>query len=284
MSGVDKLLLIETSSAVGTVALAVGDRVAETRIETPREQTERILASIDELLEEAALDLRDLDALVFGRGPGSFTGLRVAAAVVQGLGLATGKPIVSVSSLAALAARALAAHAAAERVLCCVDARMGEVYFGTFVRAASAELSRTVQSGAQSGTVQSGAQSGAAQSGPQSGTASFGATSTARDAAADMARSDACGLVVAETDEAIGPPAAVTRATPPYLAVGDGCAAHAAALAPLLAGASHIDSSLLPRARDLLAGAREEIRQGRLQSLESALPVYLRGADAWRRS
>jgi tRNA threonylcarbamoyladenosine biosynthesis protein TsaB len=125
-----KLLAIETSSSTGSIALAVGSAVAETTIATPREQTPRILGIVDELLSKAELKLGDLDGLVFGRGPGSFTGLRVAAAVAQGLSFSTGVPIVSVSSLAALAQRGFGRGA--ERALCCVDARMGEVYWASF--------------------------------------------------------------------------------------------------------------------------------------------------------
>jgi tRNA threonylcarbamoyladenosine biosynthesis protein TsaB len=134
-----KLLAIETSSSTGSIALGIGADVIEQSIATPREQTPRILAIIDELLAEAGLKLKDLDALVFGRGPGSFTGLRVAAAVVQGLSFAAGPPIVSVSSLAALAERDAATRQAAadredHRILCCIDARMSEVYTACFQR------------------------------------------------------------------------------------------------------------------------------------------------------
>lgn len=132
------LLAIETSSAVGSIALEVDGQVAERTIATPREQTERVLGLIDELLAAAGIALTALDAIVFGRGPGSFTGLRVAAAVAQGLGFAAGTPLVPVSSLAALAQRGFdTAHPARGReapleALCLVDARMGELYSACF--------------------------------------------------------------------------------------------------------------------------------------------------------
>lgn len=133
----ERLLAIETSSATATIALAVGDSVAESTIATPREQTVRALGIVDELLTGAGLRLADLDALVFGQGPGSFTGLRVAAAIAQGLSLGSGRPIVPVSSLAGLAQRAFSGRApgadSVGRVLCCVDARMGEVYSASFM-------------------------------------------------------------------------------------------------------------------------------------------------------
>jgi len=126
-----KLLALETSSMRASVALAAGAELREIQIETPREQTAQILPAIERLLAEAGWSLEALDAIVFGRGPGSFTGLRVAAAVAQGLALATERPLVGVSSLEALAQRAYQEHGV-QRALTCVDARMHEVYWAAF--------------------------------------------------------------------------------------------------------------------------------------------------------
>lgn len=126
-----KLLALETSSAIGSIALAVGGELHEREISTAREQTQKMLPLVHDLLDSAGLALLDLDAIVFGRGPGSFTGLRIAAATAQGLGLASGRPLVAVSSLAGLAQRAWREHAI-ERSLICVDARMGEVYWAEY--------------------------------------------------------------------------------------------------------------------------------------------------------
>jgi tRNA threonylcarbamoyladenosine biosynthesis protein TsaB len=126
-----RLLGIETSSSVGSVALAIDGHVAAREMATPREQTEQLLALVDALVRDAGISLRDLDAIVFGRGPGSFTGLRVAVAVVQGLAVVSGVPLVAVSSLRCIAQRAAREHGC-ERALVCVDAHMGEVYFGEF--------------------------------------------------------------------------------------------------------------------------------------------------------
>jgi tRNA threonylcarbamoyladenosine biosynthesis protein TsaB len=126
-----KALGIETSSARGSVALAIDGDSRERTIATPREQADKLLELTSELLGEARLELGDLDALVFGRGPGSFTGLRVAAAVAQGYALAAGVPLYPVSSLAALAQRAWRERGI-EHALVCTDARMGEVYAGEF--------------------------------------------------------------------------------------------------------------------------------------------------------
>lgn len=126
-----KLLALETSSQIGSVALQVAGRTLARELATPREQNEQLLRLIDTLLAEAGAQLRDLDAIVFGRGPGSFTGLRVCVAVAQGLSVVSGVPLVGVSSLRCLAQRAAREHGCA-RALACVDAHMGEVYFAQF--------------------------------------------------------------------------------------------------------------------------------------------------------
>jgi len=126
-----KLLGIETSGRVGSVALAVDGRIEGREIPTPREQTERLLALIDELLGGAGLAVRELDGIAFGRGPGSFTGLRIAAAVAQGLAAPGDVALLPVSSLLCLAERGWRSETIA-RTLVCVDAHMGEVYWGVF--------------------------------------------------------------------------------------------------------------------------------------------------------
>ena len=86
---------------------------------------------VDELLREAAVTLNEVDALVFGRGPGAFTGVRIATGMVQGLAFASGKPVIGVSNLAALAQRGWREQGA-ETVCSAIDARMDEVYWGCF--------------------------------------------------------------------------------------------------------------------------------------------------------
>jgi tRNA threonylcarbamoyladenosine biosynthesis protein TsaB len=126
-----KMLALETSSDVGTVALLAGEGVAEQRIATPREQTELVLPLVDDLLSTAGLELKDLDGIAFGRGPGSFTGLRIAAAVAQGFGLAANLPLLPVSSLAAMAQGVWRIQSQACSLVC-IDARMGEVFWGAY--------------------------------------------------------------------------------------------------------------------------------------------------------
>jgi tRNA threonylcarbamoyladenosine biosynthesis protein TsaB len=123
------LLAFETSSRIGSVALETPGGLMVRELGIPREQTERLLTVTDELLAAAQIELKSLDGIAFGRGPGSFTGLRVSAAVAQGLAAVCGAPLLPVSSLLALAERA-AQETRCERALVCVDAHMGEVYWG----------------------------------------------------------------------------------------------------------------------------------------------------------
>lgn len=131
MSDGIRLLAIETSGRIGSVALAIDDTVEERRVEEARRQSSRLLPMIDDLLGTAGIRVQALDAIAFGQGPGSFTGLRVAAAVAQGLALASGVPIVSVPSMAGMALGACRREGNASAVVC-IDARMDEVYWGHY--------------------------------------------------------------------------------------------------------------------------------------------------------
>jgi len=135
------ILGIETSTARCSVALGDGGHVEELAEERPREHHAIILPMVAELLQRAGATLRELDALAFGRGPGSFTGLRIAAAITQGLAFGCGLPVIPVSSLEALAADAEEQSGGAEdfgRIMVAVDAHMGEVYWGLYRRDAGA--------------------------------------------------------------------------------------------------------------------------------------------------
>jgi len=121
-------LLQGTASEVGAVQIATREALQ------PRMHGALILPMIDQLLAQAGLRLSGLDAIAFGRGPGAFTGVRLAAGIAQGLGHAAGLPLLPVSDLRAVAAQALWLPEAPARVLVCQDARMEEVYWGGFER------------------------------------------------------------------------------------------------------------------------------------------------------
>ncbi len=126
-----KILALETSGSDCSAALLIGDHLEQRHRQAPRQHADLILEMLDALLREAALSLRDLDVIAYGRGPGSFTGVRIAAAVAQGIAFGAERPVIGVSTLAALA-RAASRQTDARRIACALDARMGEVYWGCF--------------------------------------------------------------------------------------------------------------------------------------------------------
>lgn len=126
-----KLLAIETASDACSCALLIEAQVIERHQIAPRQHAELVLSMVEQLLAEAGVALGGLDALAFGRGPGSFTGVRVATGVVQGLAYGADLPVAPVSSLQALAQGAWR-DGANPRVLAAFDARMGEVYWGAY--------------------------------------------------------------------------------------------------------------------------------------------------------
>jgi tRNA threonylcarbamoyladenosine biosynthesis protein TsaB len=126
-----KILAVDAATEACSAALLV-DAILTERFEViGRGHAGRLLPMADELLREAGLAPRDLDAVAFGRGPGGFTGLRIAAGIAQGLAAGGGRPVVPVSNLAAVAAGAARTHGRTH-ILVCMDARMGQVYWAAF--------------------------------------------------------------------------------------------------------------------------------------------------------
>lgn len=125
------ILALDTSTEACSCALSIDGAIDEHHAVTPRQHARLILPMIGELLGRHSLDFSSLDAIAFGRGPGSFTGLRIAAGVTQGIAFAAGLPVVAVSTLAAVA---LDVHLAtgATNILACLDARIDEIYWGQF--------------------------------------------------------------------------------------------------------------------------------------------------------
>jgi tRNA threonylcarbamoyladenosine biosynthesis protein TsaB len=224
---VKRILALETSSDIGSVALLSGATITERTIASPREQTGIILPHVQALLADGGFTLSDLDGVSFGRGPGSFTGLRVAAAVAQGLGLALDLPLLPVSSLAAIAQGVLRTRGILQ-CLVCVDARMGEVFWASYA---------------------------------------------VRDGRAQLRGA-----------EALGDPTAVQwDGSGPWAAAGSGFAAYVPQLAALTAHADMVLPEYKPLAQDLIPQALYDLAHGRAETFATALPVYLRRADAWQR-
>jgi len=127
-----KLLAFDTSSTACSVALLIDNEVKAVHKIMPMQQAQFILPMLHELLDQNKILLNQLDAICFGCGPGSFTGVRIAASVAQGLGFATGLPLIPISSLAA-AAQAAHDEFAWQKCLVSVDARINEVYWGAYI-------------------------------------------------------------------------------------------------------------------------------------------------------
>jgi tRNA threonylcarbamoyladenosine biosynthesis protein TsaB len=127
------LLAFDTSTETLSVAVAAGAAVLEHTAAGGAQASVTLIPVIEDLLARSGLALRELDAIAFGRGPGSFTGLRTAAAVAQGLGFGAGVPVLPVDTLLAVAEEAHA-RCGATRVVALLDARMGEVYFARYER------------------------------------------------------------------------------------------------------------------------------------------------------
>lgn len=126
-----KLLALDTSTEACSAALYLDGQVRVRFEIAPREHSRLILPMLESLLAEAQLRVAQLDGLAFGRGPGAFTGVRIAAGTAQGIALGRDLPVVPVSSLAALA-QGMRREFGSERVMTAIDARMGEVYWATY--------------------------------------------------------------------------------------------------------------------------------------------------------
>jgi tRNA threonylcarbamoyladenosine biosynthesis protein TsaB len=125
------ILAIETSSETASCALLRNGRAYTRESSGVRTHSQAVLPMIQELLEEAGIVLRDCDAIAFGAGPGSFTGVRTACGIAQGLGFGAGLPLIPVLTLDAMAMACHQQHGG-EEVLAVLDARMNEVYWAQY--------------------------------------------------------------------------------------------------------------------------------------------------------
>jgi len=128
------ILALDTATDVCSVALLSGG-VSAARVErVGQRHSERALPMVDDILRDAGASLRDVDFIAFGAGPGSFTGLRIACGLAQGLAWGAGKRVIPVGNLHALAARLFAEVTDVATVLCAIDARMHEAYCAVYRR------------------------------------------------------------------------------------------------------------------------------------------------------
>lgn len=125
------ILALDTSTPACSVALNINGVVLEDFRMAPRMHNDLILPMVDQILTQADLQLSDLDAIAFGCGPGSFTGLRISAGVVQGLAFGADLPVIPVSTLAALSLEGFQ-KTGQQNWLAALDARMGEIYLGGY--------------------------------------------------------------------------------------------------------------------------------------------------------
>ncbi|GLP96510.1 tRNA (adenosine(37)-N6)-threonylcarbamoyltransferase complex dimerization subunit type 1 TsaB [Paraferrimonas sedimenticola] len=124
-------LAIDTCTELCSVALWQNGKIDHLAEQAPRSHSQRLLPMVQDLLQRNQLTLADIDGLVYGRGPGSFTGIRICTSMAQGLSLGADLATQGVSTLAAMALEAMRA-ANTQQALCAIDARMGEVYWGHY--------------------------------------------------------------------------------------------------------------------------------------------------------
>jgi tRNA threonylcarbamoyladenosine biosynthesis protein TsaB len=122
-----RILALETAADPGSIALWLDGRILARNCPAGLSNSATLLPLVDSTLREAGLGFAELDGIAFGAGPGSFTGLRVACGVAQGLAMARDLPLLAIGTL-----EAMALASGGERVIVALDARMGEVYYGVF--------------------------------------------------------------------------------------------------------------------------------------------------------
>lgn len=248
------ILALDTTTVLCSVALIRDGEVIDCAVEAGQSHSSRLLPMIDRLLAEASVGLPALDAIAFGAGPGSFTGVRIACGVAQGLAFGAGRPVIPVDSLEAMA---LASGAA--QVMSCLDARMGEVYFAAYRRE------------------------------PFRG--SFG---TARgDAASDVPRDRLVATIPAGVFAPAAVPLPADKRSADcddlsrkpfdgadWVGCGSGFGVYAPALAGRLGNLSRIASDIAPHARQVAQLAAIAFSEGRAIAPDLAAPRYVRNKVA----
>lgn len=125
------LLALDTATEACSVALSFNHETSAHFERCPREHTKKILPMVENLMQQAQAEFSQLDAIIFGQGPGSFTGVRIGVAAAQGLAFGAQVPMIGISTLAAMAQQAMDEQSA-EYVVAAIDARMGEIYHAVY--------------------------------------------------------------------------------------------------------------------------------------------------------
>jgi tRNA threonylcarbamoyladenosine biosynthesis protein TsaB len=280
-----KVLAIDTATENCSAALLIDGNVRSREIEMERGHAERILPMVDDLLSEAGITLQDLDAIAFGRGPGSFTGVRLAVTVTQGLAFGADLGVVPVSDLRAVAQRAFDSDATLTRALVCNDARMREVYWACYERGgdglARLEGEERVSKPSEVKLPEEWSTATAVGRG-------FIAYADALSAAVpnvSTSRPQMAPTPAAAPGPATGAAAASTVAAPATAATTSTAAASAATAAASTATATAEPPAnptpinllhLLPHATQIARLALPEVTAGHLIPADAATPIYLR--------
>jgi tRNA threonylcarbamoyladenosine biosynthesis protein TsaB len=257
-----KLLALDTATEACSAALLI-DGALRTRLEIlGRGHAERLLPMVDELLREAGLPLTSLDAIAFGRGPGAFTGVRIAVSVAQGLALGTGLPVVPVSDLAALALQALERAALATRP--------------ATERNEDSGVARDVEPGMARDAEPGGACDSWA------GAALVCLDARMNEVYWSLARRRADGGIALPAESVGAPGSVVLAGDEALVGAGHGFAAYPQLRARFQARLVGCWPQMLPRAEEVARLALIEVRAGRTLRPEAAQPLYLRNDVATR--
>lgn len=124
-----RVLALDTSTEFLSLAVFADGALSLRDVHAGQRHSELTLPLLDDLLKDTGFSLHDFDGIAFGEGPGSFTGVRIACGIAQGLAFGAELPVIGISTLLALAAQS-----EADSVMACLDARMGEVYFAAYKR------------------------------------------------------------------------------------------------------------------------------------------------------
>ena len=262
------MLAIETSTEACSVALWIDGEVRERFEIAPRRHTELVLPWAGELLAEAGISKSQLDAIAVGRGPGAFTGVRLAVALVQGMALALDLPVLPVSTLAALALPA-AMEAQAHEHSPRDDAVHDDAADHDAARSGEAHNDQ--------------ARNGAARNEPAPASLILAAIDARMgELYLGLFRRDPDRLLVAERDEWMAPPSAPDIQTSrKIIGVGTGFAAEANAIVSVLGTRLHqFDAEALPRATDIARLAALAFARGEAITADQLEPAYLRNKVA----